>query len=459
MITASNNAAVIDLSSPTPREYTYQQLLSQIELLSAGLTKMNFSLQSKIAILADNSIEYIITYFAIRKAGLIPVLINHKLSTQQISNIINDSAVSFIFYDAQFFNKLPAVSACLLSEINTLMSNVPCSIVEDPTRPAFIMYTSGSTGDPVAVTVTTQTRNWLINNRRLNLTGIQQLAATPMYHMNGLSTVEISLNNNATIVLLSPFDEIRCIKVINQYLINRIVLVPPMMAMMIRHTELMDSMNFDSVTEIVLAGAPTSPQLYYQTKKYFKNAAVRLRYGMTELGPALFGPPPPGLKEPQMSVGYPRKGFEYKLINGVLHIKTPLNDKFFNTKDRFTVDENGFYFFIDRADDMFVSGGENIFPSAVQKILESHPDVRETVVIGLPDNIKGMKPYAFVVKNNKSLNEDALKEYFLNNGPAYQMPRNIWFIDSFPLSGTNKIDKKELKNIALEKLKEIHNVV
>jgi acyl-coenzyme A synthetase/AMP-(fatty) acid ligase len=136
-----------------------------------------------------------------------------------------------------------------------------------------------------------------------------------------------------------------------------------------------------------------------------------------------------------------------------------VTDGFFNTKDRFRIDENGFYYFVGRADDMFVSGGENIFPAEVQDVLESHTNVREAFVLGLDDEIKGTKPYAFVVRTVESLNEDTLKEYFLNNAPAYQLPRKIWFVDTLPVTGTNKIDKQALEAVALENLKGTENVI
>jgi len=98
---------------------------------------------------------------------------------------------------------------------------------------------------------------------------------------------------------------------------------------------------------------------------------------------------------------------------------------------------------------MFKSGGNRIFPIEVETILEKHPAVNTSCVIALPDEIKGHKPYAFVVlEKEKSINEEELKKFFLENGPAYQHPRSIWFLDHLPLTGTNKINKKELYELA-----------
>ncbi|HET7491081.1 MAG TPA: fatty acid--CoA ligase family protein, partial [Bradyrhizobium sp.] len=128
-------------------------------------------------------------------------------------------------------------------------------------------------------------------------------------------------------------------------------------------------------------------------------------------------------------------------------------DGYYVTGDVFRRDGNGFYFFLGRTDDMFVSGGENIFPSEVERMLESHPDVIQACVVPVDDEIKGTKPVAFVVKRQDSdLDESALKTFALENAPAYQHPRSIWFVDNLPLASTNKLDRSALRALAAQKL-------
>jgi acyl-coenzyme A synthetase/AMP-(fatty) acid ligase len=123
-------------------------------------------------------------------------------------------------------------------------------------------------------------------------------------------------------------------------------------------------------------------------------------------------------------------------------------DGFFITNDLFKVDRDGFYYFLGRADDMFKCGGNSVYPTLVEEILESHPAVIAAVVVGIEDDIKGYKPYAFVViKKHTTIDELELKQYVLDHGPAYQHPRRIWFIDEFPLLAGNKIDKEKLKQM------------
>ena len=128
-------------------------------------------------------------------------------------------------------------------------------------------------------------------------------------------------------------------------------------------------------------------------------------------------------------------------------------DGFYITGDVFRRDENGFHYFVGRADDMFVSGGENIYPADVERMLERHPDVGQAVVVPVDDDIKGTKPVAFVIpKAGRHPTQDAIKKFALENAPAYQHPRFVWFVDDLPLASTNKVDRGALRKMATERL-------
>jgi acyl-CoA synthetase (AMP-forming)/AMP-acid ligase II len=181
---------------------------------------------------------------------------------------------------------------------------------------------------------------------------------------------------------------------------------------------------------------------------------------------------------PTGSVGYPHPDVQVRLVgphapdSGVLQMKSPAimlgyhnrpdvkspitEDGYYDTSDVFRRDDNGFYYFVGRTDDMFVSGGENIFPSEVEDVLETHPDVAQASVVPVDDDIKGTKPVAFVVrKPGSSVDEETLKQYVLANAPAYQHPRRVWFLDQMLLATTNKIDRAGLRQRAEAELKKI----
>jgi acyl-CoA synthetase (AMP-forming)/AMP-acid ligase II len=127
-----------------------------------------------------------------------------------------------------------------------------------------------------------------------------------------------------------------------------------------------------------------------------------------------------------------------------------LKDGWFDTSDVCRRDADGFYYFVGRTDDMFVCGGENVYPGDVEGTLERHPDVLQAAVLPVDHELKGQVPVAFVVTRvGSGLSEQAVKEWALAHGPAYQHPRRVFLVPELPLAGTNKIDRAALKARAL----------
>ena len=128
-------------------------------------------------------------------------------------------------------------------------------------------------------------------------------------------------------------------------------------------------------------------------------------------------------------------------------------DGFYITGDVFRRDENGFHYFVGRTDDMFVSGGENIYPADVERMLERHASVAQAAVVPIEDDIKGQKPVAFIIrKAGQALDENEVKRFALAHAPAYAHPRFVWFVDELPLASTNKLDRAALKEMARERI-------
>jgi acyl-CoA synthetase (AMP-forming)/AMP-acid ligase II len=190
----------------------------------------------------------------------------------------------------------------------------------------------------------------------------------------------------------------------------------------------------------------------------------------------MFGRHPDGLPQPGVSLGYPQPHVQVRLVDGetntegVLEVKTAaamngyLNlpektsekttpDGWINTGDTMRVDENGFYFFVGRDDDMFNCSGENIYPGEIERILEADPRISECSVVPLADEIRGQVPVAFVVAAADSeIAEQTVKDIVLANAPAYMHPRHVLFMREMPLAGTSKIDRKMLEGIAAGKI-------
>jgi acyl-CoA synthetase (AMP-forming)/AMP-acid ligase II len=302
------------------------------------------------------------------------------------------------------------------------------------------------------------------------------LIAAPLYHMNALALAKLACAAHATIVLLPQFTAHDYIAAIERHRCTFLTAVPPMIAMMLRETELMAQTDFSSVEFVRMGSAPVSVSLMHALKRALPQAAVTNAYGTTEAGPVVFAPHPQGLPQPEQSVGYPHPQVQLRLIDdagcpaaqGVLEMKCPAvmvgyhnrpdvrspitPDGFYVTGDVFRRDADGFHYFIGRTDDMFVSGGENIFPADVERMLERHPAVSHAAVVPIDDEIKGQKPVAFVIlRPGNQASEDEIKRFALENAPAYQHPRSVWFVDELPLASTNKVDRVILHRMAGER--------
>ena len=478
--------AVIDLGGEeSPREFSYAQLDRMANGVARALAGRGLARGDRIAILSANRAEYLAAYYGIMRAGLVAVPVNFKFPRQTIHFILTDCGAKLVFCDApRRQDCLPGLAAiCFGGEgpdsFDTFLDPGPFeAVVPTPAEPAMFLYTSGSTGKPKGVVLSHQSQLWMVEMRlTADLERHRYLIAAPLYHMNALALAKLACEAHATIVLLPQFTARAYIEAIGRYRCSWLTAVPPMIAMMLRERELVGRTDLSSVEFIRLGSAPVSPSLMQAIHAALPRAAVTNVYGTTEAGPVVFGPHPQGLPLPNMSLGYPHPQVALRLVSGrdrnadegVLEMKCPamMNgyhnrpdvaapftaDGFYITGDVFRRDAEGFYYIVGRADDMFVSGGENIFPAEVESLLERHPDIVQAAVVPIEDEIKGQKPVAFVIgKPGHSLDEEAVKRFALANAPAYQHPRFVWFVDELPLASTNKVDRVALHRDAEARL-------
>jgi long-chain acyl-CoA synthetase len=356
------------------------------------------------------------------------------------------------------------------------------AITPGKNEPAMFLYTSGSTGTPKGVVLSHQSHIWVVETRLASgLERHRYLIAAPLYHMNALALAKLACAAHATIVLLPQFDARIYIAAIGQYRCTWLTAVPPMIAMMLRERDLLAHTDLSSVEFVRMGSAPVSASLMAALRAALPRAAVTNAYGTTEAGPVVFGPHPRGLPQPELSVGYPHPKVALCLVDGenrdadqgVLEMKCPAvmlgyhdrpdaappitSDGFYITGDVFRRDADGFYYFVGRTDDMFVSGGENIYPADVERMLERHPDIAQAAVVPIEDDIKGQKPVAFVIrKPGHSVDAESIKQFALANAPAYQHPRYVWFVNELPLASTNKVDRGALHQMAEQQVRNAH---
>ncbi|EWY41088.1 acetyl-CoA synthetase [Skermanella stibiiresistens SB22] len=453
--------------------------------VARGLRRCGLRRGDRIGILAANSPAYFTVFLGAMRAGIVPVPINHKFPPATIAFILGDSQIQLLFCDGERARELPpeagGIPAVALDGIglDALLDFGSFDAVSpDPDEAAMILYTSGSTGRPKGVLLSHAAHRWVAETRvgEYNLRDERVLIAAPLYHMNALALSLLVCASGSTAVLLPQFQARHYIAAIQRYRCGWLTAVPPMIAMMLRETDALADADLSHVGTIRMGSAPLNEKLVAQTHRVLPNARVINAYGTTEGGPVVFGEHPQGLPIPVGAIGYPHPEVRVRLVGpgapnqGVLQISSPgmmlgyLNragaspiteDGFYDTGDVFHRDGDGFHSFVGRVDDMFVSGGENIFPSEVEAVLESHGDVLQACVVPVDDEIKGTKPMALVVPKQARPNlEQELKRYVLANAPAYQHPRRIWIVDRLPLAATNKIDRAAVRRIVQERLAE-----
>ncbi|MGB6537303.1 MAG: class I adenylate-forming enzyme family protein [Xanthobacteraceae bacterium] len=504
--------AIIDLGGEQrPREFSFARIDAMANSVARGLARRGLQRGERVAIVSANRAEYLAAYYGIMRAGFVAVPVNFRFPRETIHFILRDAGAKLVFCDtaraADCPDDLPMVRFGSESSLRAPRSNPGVAhstpgllgrsaprndeefdafldpgpfdaVAAAPEQPAMILYTSGSTGTPKGVVLSHQSHIWVVEARLApGLDRHRYLIAAPLYHMNALALAKLACAAYATIVLLPQFSDRAYIEAIGQYRCTWLTAVPPMIAMMLRERELLAHTDLSSVEAVRMGSAPVSASLWAALRTVLPRAAVSNAYGTTEAGPVVFGPHPRGLAQPELSVGYPHPQVALRLVEGdnrdadqgALEMKSPAlmlgyhnrpdvkppitSDGFYITGDVFRRDADGFHYFVGRTDDMFVSGGENIYPADVERMLERHPDVAQAAVVPIADAIKGQKPVAFVIlKAGKALDEEDVKRFALEHAPAYQHPRLVFFVDELPLASTNKLDRAALHNMAEEKL-------
>lgn len=420
---------------------TYKQLHDMSNHAANILkTEKNIKPGDRVGIKGFNSIGFVAAYLGILKTGGVAVLINPVVPESQIDYIAKNDKLKFLWIDPVF-----PKDKIIDFETYPVKNN----------DPAVILYTSGSTSNYKGV-IRSHRHKMFLRKKVETITGDKEkmLISQSLTWAAGLIQLEMSLIKHNTSVFLGKFDSKKFLKKIFLHKINSASVVPSMLSLILNEKELLSKLDLSSLQFITTSSATISNYLWTETKKIFPQVRLRNVYGSTESGPNIFGEHPT-LPTPDLSVGYPLSQIDYRIVDGILQLRSPstmlgytnatshslTDDGYFITNDLFRIDENGFYFYLGRADDMFTSGGHNIFPKQIEDVLKQHPGVKDAAVIAIEDDIKGHKPYSFVISQCE---EYVLRSHILNFFPQSHCPRRIWNLEQMPLNINYKIDKKAL---------------
>ena len=470
------------------RKISCLELNSMVDSAAGGLREIGVKNKDRVAILMENSPEYIISYFAIIRAGGIVVPVNTFLTTDEIAYIISDSDCKVLICGNEFRSHMerikrgrPRLMAVSFDEILQQEAE-PCTC-EDENRDdevAVLLYTSGTTGFPKGAMLT---HGNLISNAKachnvIPLSGKDRiLLFLPLFHSFSFTIcVILPIYAGATIVLLrsvKPFS-----KVINSVFRDRItffVAVPTVYTILSKKKVplvLRYLLRFLLSIKVCISGAAALPEATIREfEKRFKLPLLE-GYGLSEASPAVAVNPLKGIRKPG-SVGPPLPGVEVAVIGkdgnklpagevGELIVKGPnimkgyynrdeetaavLKDGWLYTGDMAKLDEDGYIYIVDRKKDLIIIDGMNVYPREIEEFIIKHPSVDECAMAGVPDGRGSEISMLFIKrKGDADVDEQEIRNYMKGRLARFKIPRRIIFIDEFPKTATGKIKKTELR--------------
>ena len=480
--------ALIDLSPAAPREIRYQELEDRLDRFAALMDRAGLKPGDRLAMSIGNRFEFVEVMYGAMRAGIVPVPLNTRLAGDTLAYILENSESVAAVVDPASSPAIVQVCDAARLKVRFALAPAPAgwrdyesSLLATPANfappalPAnhmsFLPYTSGSTGRPKGVVLTHEGQLWWIRAlQKYWPSGVDDraLAAVPLFHKNAMAgAIKPLLHCGGSVVLLPGFEARRFLEVLSKYRCTAAGGVPAVFTLLLQQKDLIASLDFSALKSLKIGSAPTPRELMDAVEAAF-GVPVNESYGLTEGGPVMIGAPRDGRRAPHGSCGVIWPEGECKLVSadgadhpsyGELWVRNPgvtpgyykrpqvnrerLVDGWLRTGDVFSLDAQGFYYFRGRVDDMFNSGGENVYPLEVENILLKHPAVAECSVVPFPHAIKGEVPVAMVVMaTSRQANEDELKKFCLANGPAYAHPRRIHFVAQLPLNGPGKIDRK-----------------
>ena len=477
--------ACVDLA--TGRRWTYAELNDAVGRAAFVLSDIHAVARGeRIAAVARNSVDFIILQQAAMRIGAIFVPINWRLSAMEQEQILLDCKPSFVFTDADF-SQMSVKGARSLA-----MADFIAAVAKAKTKttwptisadaPAILLYTSGTSGRPKGVMLSA--RNMFATAVNFGVLGeVSQesvfLCDTPMFHVIGLVTsIQAPFLQGATVLISGGFDPVAT----NDRLADAALAVTyyfcvPQMADALRKAENFHPEGWASLKALFTGGAPNPPA----NIRWWLDQGILMvdGYGMSEAGTLLGMPLNPAIIAKKAgSVGLPPPDMSLRIVAesgadaqagevGEVLVCGPnvsagywacpdenarafTDDGWLRTGDLARADADGYVTVVDRRKDLFISGGENVYPAEVEAALMEHPSVREAAVVGIPDERWGEVGRAYIVLHGGATAPAVdLAAHCSALIARFKVPKEFVLIDALPRNGAGKILKRELRRLAL----------
>ncbi len=483
-----DKAAAVDLFSD--RSFSYAEFDARISRLAGHLRhQLGVARGDRVAVLALNTTDTLEVQFACGRIGAVFVPLNTRLTVPELQFIVGDCAPKAMVHDTELAEtalavaKLCNVGSTLLLGPNgsyeaALVSAKPLAQIEEVMLDdvSTIMYTSGTTGQPKGAIITHGMTFW----NCVNLGGPAcispssvLLTVLPLFHTGGLNCyTNPVLHAGGTVKIMRQFDPALALQLISDpaQAINVFFGVPSIYQFMAQHPAFA-SADFSRLIVGGVGGAPMPVPLLQMWEA--RGVALQQGYGMTETSPAVLVLDREDAVRKAGSAGKPVLHTEVRVVRpdgadcnvgelGELWVKGPnitpgywnrpdantssFTDGWLHTGDATRVDEEGFYYIVDRWKDMYISGGENVYPAEVENVLHQLNAIAEAAVIGVPDPQWGEIGMAVVaVKPGQSITEAQIAAHCAANLARFKCPRLIRFVDALPRNATGKIHKPTLR--------------
>jgi long-chain acyl-CoA synthetase len=477
---------------------TYKEFVEQSSDLAGNLQKQyQVNKGDRIALLVENSIEFVLLVFAIAKIGAISVPLNTKLKELELKYMITQSEAKILIAHSAFTESIEKMNEqeqelgvhyyFIIDDENEVREHyLPYDVLKQKTDsisvdvseddPVYIMYTSGTTGVPkgavgshLGIIHSAMNYEYVFKTSPATKT----LITIPLFHVTGLIGQLIHMVQvGGTSVIMRKYKTPDYIRAVVREHINFLFNVPAIYIMVMEHKDF-DNFTYPQVTCVAYGGAPMPSETYYSLKRNFPNAFLHNAYGATETHSPTTLMPQSYPEDKITSVGRTVPVGEMKVIDekgevcppgkvGELLIKGPMviqgywkneeanrksfKDGFWCSGDLATIDQEGFVYIMDRKKDMINRGGEKIFSIEVENILYEHPSILEAAVVGIPDKIFGESVKAvIVVKDGHALTAEEIKAFVGERLAQYKVPTVVEFMKELPRNPGGKIIKNAIK--------------
>jgi len=469
-----------------PLELTYAELDERSARLAALLHERGLERGDRIGVMLPNVLEFPIAYYGVLRAGGVVVPMNVLLKRREIAFYLEDSGAKLLLAWHGFAAEAREGAADAGAELIEVEPEAFAELLGDrePTGEladtdeedtAVILYTSGTTGKPKGAELThfNLSRNSDIASRTTSSVkaGDVVLGALPLFHSFGQTvSMNASLRVGATLTLLPKFDPGKALEIMQRDSVTHFYGVPTMYGTLLHHPGRED---YDTSTlRICITGGASMPVEVLRGFEEAFGCELLEGYGLSETSPVACTNHPGRPRKPG-SIGTPIEEVEMKVVDendeevpqgevGEIVVRghnvmkgywqrpeateEAMRGDWFHTGDMARVDEDGYYFIVDRKKDLIIRGGYNVYPREVEEVLYEHPQIREAAVLGVPHDEWGEEiGAAIVLHEGEELPPEEVGEYVKERIAAYKYPRVVWFLDDLPKGPTGKILKREIE--------------